>query len=69
METSKRVLGPEHPDTLTSMNNLSYTWKAMGKRADALKLMDECLQLRKRVLGVNHPHFLLTGYWVLGSIT
>jgi len=38
METSKRVLGPEHPDTLTSMNNLSFTWKAMGKQAEALKL-------------------------------
>ncbi|KAH8743382.1 hypothetical protein BGZ57DRAFT_779280 [Hyaloscypha finlandica] len=25
MEMSKRVLGPEHPSTLTSMNNLAYT--------------------------------------------
>jgi hypothetical protein len=28
METRKTVLGPEHPDTLTSMNNLAITWKA-----------------------------------------
>jgi hypothetical protein len=27
METFKRVLGAEHPDTLTSMNHLAYTWR------------------------------------------
>jgi hypothetical protein len=30
METSKRVLGLEHPSTLTSMNNLAFTWKSRG---------------------------------------
>jgi len=40
------------------------TWKAMGKQAEALKLIDECVQLSKRVLGVNHPHFLsLSATW------
>ena len=27
METRKRVLGAEHPSTLTSMNSLAYTWR------------------------------------------
>ncbi|KAF2836644.1 hypothetical protein M501DRAFT_1018536 [Patellaria atrata CBS 101060] len=27
METRKRVLGEEHPDTLTSMANLAFTFK------------------------------------------
>jgi hypothetical protein len=58
METRKRVLGPEHPDTLTSMNNLAITWKAMRRQAEALKLIDECVQLSKRIVGVSHPHFL-----------
>ncbi|KAF2176073.1 hypothetical protein K469DRAFT_761460, partial [Zopfia rhizophila CBS 207.26] len=58
MKTTKRVLRPEHPDTLTSMNNLSFTWKARGEQAEALQLIDECVQLSKRVLGVNHPRFL-----------
>ncbi len=31
METSRRVLGAEHPDTLTSMNNLAWTWKSQGR--------------------------------------
>jgi hypothetical protein len=60
METRKSVLGPEHPDTLTSMNNLSFTWKAMRRQTEALQLMDKCVQLRKRVLGVNHPYFLFS---------
>jgi tetratricopeptide repeat protein len=52
------VLGAQHPSTLTSMNNLSFTWKAMGRQTEALKLMDECVQLRKQILGISHPHFL-----------
>ena len=39
METSSRVLGPEHPDTLTSMNNLAFTWEGQGHLRDALELM------------------------------
>jgi hypothetical protein len=58
METSKRVRGPEHPQTLTSMANLAFTWKAIGRRAEAFKLMDECVQLRRQVVGVGHPDFL-----------
>jgi hypothetical protein len=27
METRKKKLGADYPDTLTSMNNLSFTWK------------------------------------------
>jgi len=54
LETHKTMLGPEHPHTLTSMANLSLTWKAMEQQMKALQLMDECIQLRKRVLGANH---------------
>lgn len=55
MDTTKRVLGPEHPDTLTSVNNLSFTCKAMRKQAEALIRIDECIQLSKLVLRVDHP--------------
>jgi hypothetical protein len=50
------VLGPEHPDTLTSMVNLAFTWKGQERLGDALALMQECASLRTRVLGSNHPH-------------
>jgi hypothetical protein len=52
------VLGAEHPGTLTSMHNLAFTWKDLERQTEAIKLLDECVELRKRVVGVNHPDFL-----------
>jgi len=46
MEMSKRVLGEEHPHTLTSMANLAFTWKGYGRHTDALKVIEECVQLQ-----------------------
>jgi hypothetical protein len=51
----KRVFGAEHPDTLRSMGNLAFTWKGRGRDTEALGLLKECVQLRTRVLGDNHP--------------
>ena len=58
IETRKRVLGKEHPDTLTSMNNLAITWKEQGRNVKAIDLMGECIYLRTRILGADHPHTL-----------
>ena len=55
METFQRVLGVEHPDTLTSMNNLAFTWKGRDRDKEAITLMKECVQLKERVLGPDHP--------------
>ncbi|KAH8744530.1 hypothetical protein F5882DRAFT_265980, partial [Hyaloscypha sp. PMI_1271] len=41
-----------------SMLYLAFTWKGQGNVAQAIKLMEDCVQRRKRVLGVQHPHFL-----------
>ncbi|KAL8735363.1 MAG: hypothetical protein Q9166_000908 [cf. Caloplaca sp. 2 TL-2023] len=54
----KRVLGEEHPDTLSSMNNLAFTWKSQGLNAKAINLMGECVHLRTRILGADHPDTL-----------
>jgi hypothetical protein len=48
----------DHPDTLTSMASLAFTWKEQGKTAKAIRLMRECVQRRQCVLGVNHPRFI-----------
>jgi len=56
MKTRKTKLGVDHPDTLTSMNNLAFTWKGNGKEIEAVRLMEDCIRGRKRVLGVNHPY-------------
>jgi Tetratricopeptide repeat len=58
METSQRVLGQEHPSTLTSMNNLPFTMKGQDRNMEAIELMAECVQLLNRVVGAEHPHAL-----------
>lgn len=52
----KKVLGEEHLDTMTSMNNLDYMWKRQGRDEEAFKLMVECIQIGTRVLGTDHPY-------------
>jgi Tetratricopeptide repeat len=54
----KEVLGSEHPSTLVSMNNLACTWKRQGRDTDSFKLMEQCIQLRVRILGAEHPYTL-----------
>ena len=56
MERSKKKLGADHPDTLTSMNNLAHTWKGQGKDKEAFILMSECAKLVAIKLGPKHPH-------------
>ena len=41
--TRKAVLGPDHPDTLSSMNNLATAYRAAGKLDKALPLHEETL--------------------------
>ena len=54
METRKSMLGQEHPDTLTSMNNPASMWKALGRDNKALELIENCLRLRKQRLDLDH---------------
>jgi tetratricopeptide (TPR) repeat protein len=60
METLKRVLGPEHPSTLTSMNNLASTYWNIGRWDKAEELEVQVIEIRKRVLGPEHPDILAT---------
>ncbi|KAH6842448.1 hypothetical protein B0I37DRAFT_329709 [Chaetomium sp. MPI-CAGE-AT-0009] len=51
----REVLGERHPDTLHAIFNLAWTvWASRGRPDDAISLMDECLQLRCIVLGLEH---------------
>ncbi|KAH8588758.1 hypothetical protein B0O99DRAFT_638540 [Bisporella sp. PMI_857] len=58
LEICSRVLGQEHPDTLTSMANLASIWKGLGRDIDALELMKQCVEVRARILGSSHPYTL-----------
>jgi tetratricopeptide (TPR) repeat protein len=60
LERRKYELGKEHPDTLTSMNNLALALSRQGKYAEAEALHREELALKEKVLGKEHPHSLTT---------
>jgi Tetratricopeptide repeat len=55
-EICQKVLGEEHPDTLTSMANLAFIFKGQGRNEEAMALMKDCTRMRKQVLG-SRPSF------------
>ena len=55
---SERVLGPDHPDTLASRNNLAIAYQAAGRLDEAISLHEQTLAARERVLGPDHPDTL-----------
>src|SRR5215475_11722047 len=56
--TCQRVLGPDHPDTLASANNLAETRYALGELAGARELHEATYDTCQRVLGPDHPDTL-----------
>jgi tetratricopeptide (TPR) repeat protein len=58
VEASLRVLGPEHPYTLTAMNNLAQTLQAQGEMAGARTLQEQVPEAMTRLLGKEHPNTL-----------
>jgi tetratricopeptide (TPR) repeat protein len=58
VEISKRVLGAEHPSTLTSMANLASTYRNQGKLKEAEELEVQVVKMRKQLLGTEHPDTL-----------
>jgi len=54
----ERVLGPDHPDTLASGNNLALAYQEAGRTDEAISLHEQALAARERVLGPDHPDTL-----------
>ncbi|KAG9197006.1 hypothetical protein G6514_002694, partial [Epicoccum nigrum] len=72
IQTMERVLGDEHPDTLTSMSNLALTYWSEGRWKEAEELQVQVIQTMERVLGDEHPDMLTSmsnlasTYWKQG---
>ena len=49
------MLGADHPDTLTSRNNLAGAYYAAGDLGRAIPLFEQALADCVRVLGADHP--------------
>jgi tetratricopeptide (TPR) repeat protein len=58
IETRKKVLGQDHPDTLTSMGNLASIFMEQERWKDAAELETQVLETSKRVYGAEHPDTL-----------
>jgi hypothetical protein len=52
---AEKVLGPEHPDTARSLNNLAVLLMDQGDLAGARPLIERGLAIREKVLGPGHP--------------
>ena len=59
---SEEVKGELHVDTLNDMHILASIYATQSKSEQALVLYTECLEKRKKVLGVNDPTTLQTMY-------
>jgi hypothetical protein len=57
-DARRQLLGPEHPATLRSLNDLAGALQAMGNLAGARDLHRQVLDVRRRVLGPEHPDTL-----------
>ena len=55
---TEEALGPDHPDTLASRNNLAWAYADAGRLDEAITLFQATLTDRERLLGPNHPDTL-----------
>ena len=60
LEIDKRVLGEDHPVTMTGMNNLANLYSNQGRYAEAEPLFVKALDGYRRVMGGEHPETLNT---------
>ena len=51
----ERLLGPDHPATLTSCNNLAAAYARANRLRESIAYYKRALAGRKRVLGSDHP--------------
>jgi tetratricopeptide (TPR) repeat protein len=58
MQTRRRVLGNQHPSTLSIMNNLALTYTYQGRWKEAEQLQAQVVQTMKMVLGNEQPYTL-----------
>ena len=68
-------MGDDHPNTATSLNNLAFVYESQGRYGEAEPLLQQALEIRRRVLGNDHPNTAtslnnLAGlYWGQGNLS
>jgi hypothetical protein len=59
VEARVRILGPEHPDTLTARENLAFWTGSAGDPAEARDQLAALLPIREQASGREHPDTLI----------
>ena len=60
LEIREKVLGPQHPDVATTLNNLAGLYYHTASYEEALPLLERSLKILERKLGSSHPNFKTT---------
>jgi tetratricopeptide (TPR) repeat protein len=60
LEIRHKLLGDDHPDTLTTMYDLGIVLHDLGRLAEAEPLYRVSLEGRRRILGAEHPETLMS---------
>lgn len=63
-----RFLGPEHPDTLRTLQNLAHVLYAQGDLAGARSRYEQALEAQTRLLGPEHRDTLVTLQDLAGTL-
>ncbi|CUS09276.1 unnamed protein product [Tuber aestivum] len=60
LEGREKILGPDHPNTLTSVNNLAIVLKSQGKYDESEAMNRRALEGCEKILGPDHPDTLIS---------
>ena len=58
LSLKEKLVGPLHPDTAMTLNNLAVLLKAQGKMDEAASLYEQALAIFQAVFKPNHPKLL-----------
>ncbi|KAJ7824351.1 hypothetical protein B0H13DRAFT_2290987 [Mycena leptocephala] len=59
LEKKIQLLGADHPDSLSAMTDLAFTYRKLGRYQQAEPLQSTVLEKQKQLLGTDHPDTLL----------
>ncbi|MFD4116811.1 tetratricopeptide repeat protein [Streptomyces niveus] len=68
LNTNTRHLGPDHPDSLVSRNNLAIAIHGLGQYQEAADLFQRTLTTRERLMGSDHPDTLSSRNSLAGTL-
>ena len=60
MDMRRKILGAEHPDTLSSVANLASIYWNQGRWNEAEQLEIQVIDTKKKLFGEEHPDILIS---------